>query len=335
MKVLVLGATGAMGRYVVPKLLERGYTVDAVSLDNMESGDKRLKYIKADATDMDVIKGILSENYDGIIDFMVYPTPKFAERFELFLESTSHYIYLSSYRVYANEEHPITETSPRLLDASHDKTFLATEDYSLYKARCENILRSSVYGNWTAVRPAITYSTCRYQLVTLEAPVNISRAKLGKPVLVPETALGVEATLSWAGDVAEMIVRLLFNEEAKREVYTVSTAEHHKWGEIAGYYKELIGLEIVPVDNETYLRCFSPDRSIQAASKYQLIYDRLFDRIIDNTKILKAAGMKQSELMPLRKGLEYELSRLPEGIEWNPAVINGNMDFYLEKMGKL
>ncbi len=334
MRVLVLGATGAMGRYVVPKLLERGYNVAAVSLDDMESNDKRLRYIKANATDMDVIRDILSESYDGIIDFMVYPTPKFAERFELILGNTSHYIYLSSYRVYANEEHPITENSPRLLEASHDKEFLATEDYSLYKARCENILRSSVFGNWTAVRPAVTYSTGRYQLVTLEANVNIPRAKKGLPVLVPESTLGVEATMSWAGDVAEMIVRLLFNEEAKREIYTVSTSEHHKWGEIAEYYREFAGLEIVPVDNETYLKCFSPDRNVQPVAKYQLEYDRMFDRIIDNTKILKATGMKQSELMPLKKGLEYELSRLPYDYKWSPTVINDNMDFYL-KTGKL
>ena len=32
-KALVLGASGAMGRYVVPFLAEKGYAVDAVSLD--------------------------------------------------------------------------------------------------------------------------------------------------------------------------------------------------------------------------------------------------------------------------------------------------------------
>ena len=32
-KVLVLGATGAMGQHLVPKLAEQGYLVDAVALD--------------------------------------------------------------------------------------------------------------------------------------------------------------------------------------------------------------------------------------------------------------------------------------------------------------
>ena len=36
-KVLVLGATGAMGRYLVPRLADLGYQVDAVSLDEVKS----------------------------------------------------------------------------------------------------------------------------------------------------------------------------------------------------------------------------------------------------------------------------------------------------------
>ena len=32
-KVLVLGATGAMGKYLVPRLADMGYRIDAVALD--------------------------------------------------------------------------------------------------------------------------------------------------------------------------------------------------------------------------------------------------------------------------------------------------------------
>lgn len=35
-KVLVLGATGAMGQYLVPLLAEQGYQVDACALDVLE-----------------------------------------------------------------------------------------------------------------------------------------------------------------------------------------------------------------------------------------------------------------------------------------------------------
>ena len=40
---------------------------------------------------------------------------------------------------------------------------------------------------------------------------------------------------------------------------------------------------------------------------WQLKYDRLYDRIVDNSKILEATGLRQSELMPLSDGLRIEL----------------------------
>ena len=46
-KVLVLGATGAMGQYLAPMLAEMGYLVDGVSLDAAISTHKNLKYIQA------------------------------------------------------------------------------------------------------------------------------------------------------------------------------------------------------------------------------------------------------------------------------------------------
>ena len=44
-KILVLGATGAMGVYLVPVLLSMGYAVDGVSLDTCVSDHKDLRYI--------------------------------------------------------------------------------------------------------------------------------------------------------------------------------------------------------------------------------------------------------------------------------------------------
>ena len=93
----------------------------------------------------------------------------FTKRYKLLLENTKHYIYLSSYRVYADEQHPITESAPRLLDVSDDKEMLETDTYALAKARQEDILSASSFKNWTAIRPAITFSKRRYQLVTMEA----------------------------------------------------------------------------------------------------------------------------------------------------------------------
>ena len=42
--ILVIGGTGVMGSYLVPKLLASGYCVDAVTLDNAVSMNQKLTY---------------------------------------------------------------------------------------------------------------------------------------------------------------------------------------------------------------------------------------------------------------------------------------------------
>lgn len=332
-KVLVLGATGCMGMYLVPELVSMGYQVDAVSLDDRTSDNPNLTYIKANAKDMDFLKEILKNGYDGCVDFMVYPTPEFRERYMLFLESVKHYIYLSSYRVYADEQHPVTETAPRLLDVSDDKDFLATDDYSLHKARGEDMLTSCGRKNWTIVRPSIVYSKYRYQLFSLEGMTHVYRMMNGKTVVLPKEGLGVQATMTWAGDIAKMMSRLLFNEKAYGEAYTLATAEHHTWGEIAEYYVELEGMKYVTTDLKTYMDFRTGEVAENSLPRIhyrsQVMYDRMASRVIDNSKILEATGLKQEDFMTLKEGLRRELKAVDKDYPWPKFAENDRMDAWL------
>ncbi len=331
-RILVLGGTGAMGTYLVPELLSMGYKVDVVSIDDVISTNQNLKYIKADAKNAKFLTELLKNEYSAIVDFLVHnrPSGDFKNTLmPLFLENTDHYINLSTYRVYSGVELPIKETSPRLLDVITDnQAYLdAKEDeYSLYKAIGENMLLESGYKNWTVVRPAITYSKFRFQLVTLEANVLIERMRENKTVLLPKEAMGISATMSWAGDVAKMIARLVLNKNSYGEIYTVSTAENHLWQEIAEFYKEIGGLKYETVDKDTYLELYAQNANW---ARWQLEYDRLLNRVIDNSKILNITGMKQSELMPLKKGLKLEYDRLPKDFVWCGNDANERMDAYL------
>ncbi len=331
-KILVLGATGAMGQYLVPELLALGHSVVGVTLDSTESTTPNLKYIQANVKENNALRELLTaEKYDGIVDFMTYHTKEFEEIYPIFLENTDHYIYLSSCRVFADMP-PITEKTPRLLEVSTDEEFLATEDYALYKAREEDMLRNSKYNNWTIVRPATTYSRGRFQLVTLEADTVIYRMLAGKTIVLPEFALDKAATLSWGGDVARMIARLMFNEKAYREDYNVATGEHHTWREIAEIYNEICPFKYVAVSTEDYLDILYTGGTWV---KYQLIYARYFNRITDNTKILEATGMKQEELMTLRDGLRHEFERSKD-FDWGKFAEyhrNVKMDEYLKTKG--
>lgn len=50
---------------------------------------------------------------------------------------------MSSSRVYADSQTPITENSPRLLDVYKEEEYLKTDEYALSKARQEDILHRS------------------------------------------------------------------------------------------------------------------------------------------------------------------------------------------------
>ena len=324
-RVLVLGSTGAMGQYLVPKLADRGYLVDAVSLDEETPCSENVRCIRANAKDEAYLAELVTKGqYDGIVDFMIWANYEFPRLYKLFLENTGHYIFLSTYRVYAGES-PITEESPRLLDVSEDAELVASNDYCIHKARGEDILTASDYENYTIIRPAITYSKMRYQLVTLEAPLTVGRALAGKTVLLPEEVKNVQATMTWASDVADMIEGLLFNPRAMKETFTVSTAETHTWGEIASFYEQLVGMKIKWVNKEIYIKALGGSVGV----RWQLDYDRLFERVVDNSKVLRVTGLRQSDFMPLFEGLKYEISRMPKD-----AVLKeyGCMDQVLEEL---
>lgn len=329
-KILVLGGTGAMGVYLVPELASMGYRVDVVSLDKVESENPQITYIQANAKDDVYLQELVKNKYEAIVDFLIYSTKEFTARYKMMLSNTNHYVFFSSYRVYADSP-IITESSPRLLDVSKDKTFLEAEEfeYSLYKARQEDVLRGSSFDNWTIVRPAITYSKRRFQLVTLEAHVFVYRALNNFPVALPKEALSIQGTMSWGGDVAKMLARLILNPVSLKETYTVSTSEHKSWKEIADYYKEIIGLEYIVVDTEEYLSCFSKGKIDWP--RYQLKYDRCFNRVVDNAKVLAATGLKQSDFITLKQGLMKELSALPKNTTWYETDVNVRMDELLKK----
>lgn len=329
-KVLVLGATGAMGRYLVPELVKLGYEVTGVALDETAPWEPMARYMKGDAFDQAFLKTLLQERFDGIVNFMSYGRHELADYYKLFLDNTDHYIFLSSCRVYDDKEQPVRETSPRLWDSSEDEQLLASHDYCIYKAQNEDLLMASPYENFTIVRPATTFSTGRLQLVTLEFKDCVARALMGKKVILPVQAKDKPATLSWGGDVAKMIARLLFKKEAMREAYNVCSAEYQTWETIAEYYRELVGLEAVWVDKEDYLRIKSPEMSLNA--RWQLEYARLFHRITDNSKVLAITGLKQEELMPMYEGLKLEIGNIPKDYIPVDTEVGLRMDDYLKKM---
>lgn len=300
MRILILGGTGAMGVHVSELLVQAGHRVTVTSRRQRASGNQNLEYRTGNAKDPAFLDALLSERWDAIIDFMVWRTAEFKERVDAFLNATGQYVFLSSYRVYADSP-VIREDSPRLLDAADDSEYLATDEYALAKARCENMLFHSGRSNWTIVRPAVTYdgTAGRFQLAVHESDAWLWRALHHIPVPLPDEILGKQATMSWGGDVARMIALLIGNQRAYGEAFTVSTSEHMTWREIADTYADIVPLDV---------RNCPMGRFEQAhGNKWQIRYDRMYDRIIDNSKILDVTSLTQDELASTRTGLQTQL----------------------------
>lgn len=199
MNALILGGTGAMGKYLTDYLnCDVEFQNIYVTSRKQLSSDHKVRFIQGNAKDYSFISGLLkTQDFDVVVDFMSYSTQEFKERVDDFLNLTKHYVFLSSSRVYADlEKTPITENSPRLLDVVHDIEYLKTDEYALSKARQEDILRKNRNNNWTIIRPYITYSSQRLQLGIYEKEQWLYRALQNKPIVFPEELRNTLTTLT-------------------------------------------------------------------------------------------------------------------------------------------
>lgn len=301
-KVLLIAGGGTLGRYTAKELLSKDCEVDVICLEDYASDNPKLRYFKANA-DLNYLTEFLKDKYyDGIVNFIHYTSvDDYKPVHKLLCSKTDQLIFLSSYRVYADLQHPITETAPMLADVvKDDEEFLKTENYALPKSRCEKFLREeSDTKNWTVVRPVISFSDKRFDLVTVSGREIIDAAKSGKTILLPEAAKDLTAGLDWAGNSGKLIANLLFKKECFGEAYTVSSGQNLTWGEVADIYTRLTGVKFRWAETEEYVNT--------GHGGYILIYDRLYDRAVDNTKILKATGFKKEDLTSIADGIKIEL----------------------------
>ena len=316
MKILIFGGTGAMGTPIVRILAEKNCQVFVTTRKSRNSDNQNIKYIMGDAHDLGFVQHILKQQrYDAIVDFMVYWPSEFKERAELFLESTAHYLFLSSSRVYAHSEKSLTEDSPRLLDVCEDAIYLATDEYALAKAREENVLFESKNKNWTIIRPYITYNTERLQLGTLEKDIWLRRALQLQSIPLPKDIANRRTTMTHGDDVAKAMTCLIGNMRAMGEAVHLTGTESMSWQEVLYIY-----LDVIERKTDHKAKIFMPDDSREIAeimnNNYQIKYDRLYDRVFDNSKMLSLCG-SNLQITPMKTGLTKCLEEFVRNPNWH------------------
>ncbi len=300
-KVLLIAGGGTLGTYTAEELLRLGHSVDVICLEDKKSDNKNLKYYKANAT-LEYLDHLFKENrYNGIVNFIHYPNYEdYIPYHELLSQNTEHLIFLSSYRVYADLQHPITENSPHLIDVIKDNpTFHEKENYALAKSRAERFLSNNPYPkNWTVVRPVISFSDRRLDINMVSGHTVIDSAKEGKAVQLPLEAKHLIAGLDWAGNSGKLIANLLFKGNCIGEAYTISSAQNITWGDVADIYARILNVkfEWIPAN--------------YPQDTWHWYYDRAYDRRIDNSKVLEATGLKTKDFKSIEEGIYIELKKL-------------------------
>lgn len=282
MRILALGATGAIGAQLTDVLVERGHQV-AVTSRQKRLSTGNISYIQGNAHDDRFLKEILRGGWDAIVDFMVYDTSRFLRRSEYILDASRQYVFISTGRVFANSEAPLTEISPRLLDTCKDQKYLATDEYALAKARQEDILRNSGRTNWTIVRPYITFGDGRLQLGTLEKESWLYRALQGRSIVFCDALMEKFTTLTDGVDVARMMAQVIGNSDALGEDYNLTGSQPVTWNDVLSLYIDEFerALGRRPAVSLLSLEAFCD----ASKSLSQVLYDRVYDRRFDPCKV--------------------------------------------------
>ena len=300
MKTLVLGGTGAIGIYLIQLLKEQGVEIFVTSRKKIESYGN-VHYLQGDAKKFTFSQVCLQmHEWDVVVDFMVYNTQDFQKIVNLLLNNTKQYVFLSSARVYAESKQPISEISSRLLDVSEDSEYLSTDEYALTKARQEDILKNSEFKNYTIIRPYITYSQNRLQLGVLEKEDWLYRALHGRTIVFSNDISSKTTTLTHGLDVAKALVAIIGNSKALGETFHITRTESKKWNEILAIYLNTLEKQLGDKLKVSFQN-LDDFLNIPCIGKYQVLYDRLFDRYFNNDKI--AQYIDTSNFISIEEGL--------------------------------
>lgn len=323
MDILVLGGTGAMGVPLVQQLAQESdvYVTTRRNISPISmNATHKVTYIQGNAKEQVFLRDVLSQrHWDAVVDFMVWGS-EFPQVAPLMLAATDQYVFISSARVYAKSEEPITEDTPRLLDVCTDEVYLKTNEYALTKAREEDLLLKSGRKNFTIIRPTITYNKNRLQLGVLEKENWIYRALHGRSIVFSKDIANKVTTMTYGGDVAKGIASIVGKEKARGDVFHITCPQSLLWSEVLNIYLQVLGgylgysPKVVMTEKSTNLQF--------KERIYQVIYCRYFNRTFDNSKI--ANYCNPNEFKQPQEGLGDCLRQFLKAPKF------GNIDWALE-----
>ena len=232
MKILVLGGTGTISRYIVNSLAQMGH--DLILLNHHEKACYSFSNVKVELCDRKNYPSFIDTcrrvgPFDCVYDMITFTPDEARSSVEAFRNNTKQLIFCSTVDVYTKTgaHYPVKEG----METKPFESF----PYAFMKKQCENIFMDAhMRGDFqtTILRPAHTYSEgspkshLLFNVFQTAAGASylLDRIKKGKPIILHGNGMSVWS-ITHGSDTASAFVGALCNEKAYGKAYTVAGDE--------------------------------------------------------------------------------------------------------------
>lgn len=310
MRILVLGGTGTISRYIVNGLSGKGHELILLNHHEKETeGRPDIRIVLCDRKDYPSFIKTCRElgPFDVVYDMITFTPDDARSSVEAFGNNTKQLIFCSTVDVYTKipDSYPIREDSET--EPSPDFP------YAYMKKQCEDIFKEADRNglfHTTIIRPAHTYAegSPKSHLLfnVFQTPPGASylldRIRKGKKIIVHGNGMSIWGS-SHGSDTASAFIGACGNEKAYGEAYTACGDECWCYRE---YYQAVadvmsapkIDFVFIPMD---LLKRLEPEKAHLCGENF------MYNNVFDNSKAKRDLGMTYNVRWKdgIRKCLDY------------------------------
>jgi 2'-hydroxyisoflavone reductase len=206
--VLVLGGTSWVGGEIARQAAGRGHRVTCLARGESGEPPEGVTWIRADRTDPTAYHEVAGRTWDAVFDVSWQPD-QVRSALRSLAERTTHWVYVSSASVYAEEETPDTDEAAPLHDPHSGEGPVDIEVYGPAKVVCEQACRDAMgEAHVLAARAGLIAGYGDRSDRFGYWPGRVARAADGEPVITPPRdnpfqIIDVVDLAAWLVDCAE------------------------------------------------------------------------------------------------------------------------------------
>ncbi|MDQ0429010.1 2'-hydroxyisoflavone reductase [Planomicrobium stackebrandtii] len=152
MKVLIIGGTSFVGRYIVEELMKKGHEVVLFNRGKSNPGIfPELRRVLGDRR-KDAIK-LAHEKWDAVVDTSAYTPADLRPILENV--STDHYTFISTISVYTDFKKGAVKENAAVFEEEVEGDKVSGETYGPFKVMCERLIEERISDKALVIRPGI------------------------------------------------------------------------------------------------------------------------------------------------------------------------------------